>query len=283
MSAFIREERLNQVGKIISTIAEDEVMSRFQALRPEDVHTKTSPHDWVTTADMAAESALAEHLKALFPEAVIIGEEGVYKTPDLLKSLYKEPFVFLLDPVDGTKNFARGSEDFAVMVALIWQGSLKASWIVHPPTGRLAEARLGEGAEIDGNSLHLPPPPSHFEDLKLSISTRHWPPHWQAVIRERTQRFKSNHSVYCAGLDYWRLATGDIDALGFWRLKPWDHAPGALLVQEAGGRVAYFDGLPYHKIYENKNGLLASSPLFWEDLHTALLPENSPDKAKKSL
>src|SRR5262245_7578152 len=114
---LIDHQLSTRVTNVIQNVTVSVVMPSFRALRPEDIHAKDTPgdpEDLVTIVDKAAELALIEQLGGIVPGAVFVGEEGVCENPALLSALKSREQVWLIDPIDGTKNFARGHADFGV-------------------------------------------------------------------------------------------------------------------------------------------------------------------------
>src|SRR5262249_10982747 len=116
---------------------------------PEDIASK-GPGDPVTVADREAEAALAAGLTGLLPGSSVVGEEAVSSDPSLRDRLRLPGEVWLVDPIDGTANFAAGREPFAVPVALLRDPVTVAGWILDPVNGSIAVAELGSGASLDG-------------------------------------------------------------------------------------------------------------------------------------
>lgn len=231
------------VAAIIAEVAAEEIQPRFRRLAAHEMREK-GPGDVVTIADERAELALTPRLMDQVPGSIVIGEEAAAKQPDILQRLTHGQLAWLVDPVDGTANFADGSADFCSMVALVRGDELIASWIHLPNTGETAMAEHGAGASFAGRRL---PILSQMADLpagvvavgKLSKPALH--PRAEA-LRRQVRQVKS---LRCAGLDYLRLARGEMDFILFGRAWPWDHAPGALLVREVGGMVGDPDGGGY--------------------------------------
>lgn len=96
------------VAAIIREVARDEVLPRYKTLEAHEVRSKSHPGDLVTAADEAAELALAARLRDLLPGSVVVGEEGTAANPGLLDRLTEDAPVWVLDPIDGTRNFAHG-------------------------------------------------------------------------------------------------------------------------------------------------------------------------------
>ena len=112
-----------------------------------------SSGEWVTDADRASEEFLEPALRSLIPGSLIVGEEAVSADPSVLDRLSSDGNVWLIDPLDGTSNFAQGRPPFALMVALIRQGSTVASWILDPVANQLAISEKGSGSWINGEQV----------------------------------------------------------------------------------------------------------------------------------
>src|SRR3954468_11370059 len=146
------------VDQLLREAARVEIMPRFRNLSAHEVRQKSSAMDLVTDADEAAERMIAKGLRQVFPHAVLIGEEATEHDPSLLDRLEDADLAFLIDPVDGTKNFASGLPLFGVMVAAVMRGEVVAG-IIHDPIGDdTAIAVRGDGAwteRRDGRRVDL--------------------------------------------------------------------------------------------------------------------------------
>ncbi len=255
-----REPDLGAVSDAIREVAAQVVLPRFRQLGEGDV-TEKGPGDLVTVADVEAEHALTWFLSAHLPGSTVIGEEAVAANPPVLDAARALDRVWVIDPIDGTANFVAGSPDFAVMVALIEGGTTTASWIYQPVTDRLFTAVRGGGAFVDGRPLTRVPAPADVADLHGVIVARLLDPEARARADGRLTavgRMSANRSA--AGINYPAVAEGELDFVVYWRTHVWDHAPGSLLVDEAGGRVARLDGSAYEPWSERTGLILAADP-----------------------
>ncbi len=239
------------------------VMPRFAMLEPDQTEMK-GPGEPVTVADRDAEEMIAKGLRALLPSARVIGEEACAANPSLLDHL-GEDAVWLVDPIDGTANFVAGKPPFAMMVALLMDGETVGSWILDPLTDRLAVAERGSGAWIDGERITSPASTPAMSDLRGIVSTAFCPGDRMTLVKRLHAAVRQVlPTARCAGHEYPLVATGQHDFALYWRTLPWDHAPGALLVTEAGGSVTYLDGSPYRPALQ-RTGLLLTRK--WEIAH----------------
>ena len=251
------------VHAVMKDAATRAILPHYQQLSASEIVEKAHD-DLVTIADGEAEAILAEGLARILPEAAIVGEEAAHADPALLERL-GDALCWIVDPLDGTNNFAAGRPPFGIMVALAEQGEAIAGWILDPLTGRFCHAARGLGAWIDGTRIiarssgQSPPvagislmfmDPARREAMKTHIA-----PHYTLVDIPR-----------CAAEQYPRLVLGQNDVSIFERTLAWDHAAGVLFLNEAGGKAARPDGTPY-RVSEHRSGLIgAATPQLWDAL-----------------
>jgi len=253
---------IDRVSTAIAEVASAEIMPRFRNLAAGDIRKKPGD-ETVTIADEAAEQALTRRLQDLLPGSLVVGEEAVAEDDGVLAHLAGDQPVWVIDPIDGTRNFANGKADFGVMVALVRRDEIIAGWIHNPVTGRWLTAELGAGARHDGAKLTAPPPPA---DLALtgSVSFLFFPEPRRERLRAKVKAMlPAPADRGCIARQYGDIALGR-QHFGFYRnMKPWDHLAGALIVSEAGGRVAKWDGSDYRPRDTEGGILAAASPELW--------------------
>jgi fructose-1,6-bisphosphatase/inositol monophosphatase family enzyme len=266
---------LERVAALLRDVADREILPRFRTLRTGDIRAKTGPADLVTEADIAAEQALTPALAELVPGSRVIGEEAAEHDKSLFAHLAGEAPVWLVDPVDGTYNFAHGQEGFCVMVAYVERGVTRAAWIYEPLSRQLAWAEEGSGAYLDRTRLQT----RAAGGLSDMVGVAHFASHPKPAMRERLTARRAavgrNHVLGSAGLEYVGLCTGERQFGIYTRLKPWDHVPGTLLVREAGGHVAFLESgsayLPRGVVYESL--LSAADADSWDKIRAAYIDE----------
>jgi len=239
---------LTQVAEIVRDVAAREILPRFGRLAEGEIQEK-GPGDLVTVADRAAERELAARLTRLLPGSRVVGEEEVSEDRSVLAALDGPDPVWIIDPIDGTENYANGNARFSVMVALARGGELLASWIYLPCFDRMAHAVRGGGAYLDGQRLAVAAAPDLSRGLlDVAVATSQ-PRYWQPADRTAVSAL-STHGVALAyfdgaGTEYLALSSGShVSALMSWEF-PWDHAAGLLLHAEAGGVTVTSDGSPF--------------------------------------
>ena len=268
---------LAQVVQLARAVARAEIMPRFRKLRDADIARKSGPLDLVTIADEMAEQRLAEGFRALFPGCAIVGEEAATRDPALLGQIAGAPLCFVIDPVDGTSNFAAGLPLFGVIVAVV-QGGRTVGAVIHDPVGDdTAVALAGQGAWMETPDearvrLHVAAPVPVAE-MTGSVSWRYMPEPRRSHVCARLTRVAAAWDHRCAAHQYRMLAAGHCHMSVYNRLLPWDHAAGVLLHTEAGGYSALLDGRAALPSVTEGGMICAPDRASWEALRTALFEE----------
>jgi fructose-1,6-bisphosphatase/inositol monophosphatase family enzyme len=256
------------VETLIRDVATAVILPRFRNLAASEIIEK-SPGDLVTIADRESEERLHEGLSALLADARIIGEEACAADPKVMDGI-NEGTVWLIDPIDGTSNFAEGISPFGVMIALLAEGERIAGWMFDPVLGRMCHAAAGVGAFVGGERVYAR---ECGADLPIAALAMHFlSPERRAELETRSAGKLSVVPIpRCAAEQYPRLALGQNDISLFERSLPWDHAPGALFLEEAGGIIRRTDGSSY-RVGDGRTGLLgASSTRMWDTAAEILL------------
>lgn len=205
--------------------------------------TKKGDINLVTEADLASEALIVERIKSHFPRhailaeeagnAVVTGEDGGHK--------------WIIDPLDGTTNYAHGYPCFCVTIALEHEGEVVLGVTYDPTRDELFTAEKGRGATLNGKPIRV----SRTDELGNALLVTGFPydiKHREKFARHLTEFLLTSRGVRrdgSAAIDLAYVACGRFD--GFWEegLNPWDVAAGKLLIEEAGGTVSYYDGSPF--------------------------------------
>lgn len=217
--------------------------------------------DLVTQADVRSERCVTARLRRAFPDHRIIGEELGAQEARRSGARY----LWYVDPLDGTTNFAHGFPVFAVSLGLVEGDRPIAGVIYNPVLDEMFTAIRGGGARLNGKTIHVSRVPRLGESLLgtgFPVRKRSANPniryYWEYTLR--------SHGVRRAGaaaLDLCSVACGRYEAFWEFGLKPWDTTAGVLLVEEAGGKVTDFDGNPYHP---GDHELVSSNGLIHEEM-----------------
>ncbi|MFD4375011.1 inositol monophosphatase family protein [Streptomyces sp. NPDC058486] len=240
-----------EVEEAVGKAAAAEIMPRFRQLAEHEIVEKKGPYDLVTVADRAAEEHLTAALTALLPGSVVVGEEAVHGDPGLYGALRGDAPVWIVDPVDGTRQFVHGDPGFCTLVALARHGELLASWTYAPALGEFAVAVKGRGATLNGQPIRSgSPAPGAVLEVATSHPDYTTPDQKRALLGLVTEGVRPR-PCGSAGLEYLAVARGTLDATAFsWELA-WDHAAGLLLVAEAGGAQTTVAGEPFRITGDN--------------------------------
>lgn len=242
------------IETIMARAADRAILPRFGKLLAGDRHEKALD-ELVTIADRESEQILAEGLHQLMPNASIVGEEAADADPSILDAIGGE-LCWIIDPLDGTANFAEGQGPFGILVALASEGAPIGGWIFDPRTRRFCAASRGSGAFINGERVKARRSSNDVPVAAISTLLSR-----QADKRELVDRIGQSFAAVpiprCAAELYPSLVLGERDLAFFGRTLPWDHATGVLFLTEAGGQVSRFDGSAYD-VADGRFGLVAA-------------------------
>jgi myo-inositol-1(or 4)-monophosphatase len=197
----------------------------------------TGTVDVVTEADRSSEKLIVESLRSVFPNHGIVGEEGS-------RSQSAGEYLWYVDPLDGTTNFAHGFPVFSVSIGLVRNNQVIAGVVFDPTRNELFAAERGRGATLNGKGIHV----SKVRALGESLLATGFPSkkrHLNPNIYFYHQLTLKSHGLRRAGsaaLDLAGVASGRYDGYWEFNLNAWDTSAGVLLVEEAGGKVTHMDG-----------------------------------------
>jgi myo-inositol-1(or 4)-monophosphatase len=225
--------------------------------------TKKGVIDLVTEADLESEKAIIRIIQTSFPEHSIFAEESGLNQGN-------DEYQWIIDPLDGTTNFAHELGIFAVSIAFLYRDEIFLGYVLNPISGELFTAEKGKGAKLNGFSISV----SNTQKVSESLLCTGFPYNHPEIIDAIMFRFcrctkaaQGIRRLGSAAMDLCFVACGRFD--GFWEqnLKPWDTAAGSLIAEEAGASVTNFSGNPFdinqkeilatnNKIHQEMTGLL---------------------------
>ena len=258
------------VSSIIISIVKDEILSRFNHLEKHEISEKYMG-EIVTEADIQAEIRLSSSLLSLIPNSTVIGEEEYGQNNSVMDRFDEKKPVWIIDPLDGTRNFSQGKTCFCTIVAFCLGKETHMAWIYDPINKKMYSATKGAGAWCNSKIIKNKPK-SDLADMvgsvgkrrRDSLSTYHSEKH--SIMPRQLIRYR------CLGLEYADLATGKLHFAEYNILKPWDHAAGVLIMEEAGGYGAFVDtNEPYRPGPIVNNRYLATfRSEIWSDIYNYL-------------
>lgn len=251
------------MADLLRDVSEQVILPHYQSLSADQIEQKATD-DVVTIADKQAEEMLSEGLARLAPGLSIVGEEAAHADPSVLDRLSSS--CWIVDPIDGTNNYASGKTPFGIIIAMADAGEAHTGWIYDPLADRLCIAHRGKGAFINGEQITAratgttPPIAAisliFMDNAQREATKTHIAPHYTLTDIPR-----------CAAEQYPRLALGENDVSIFERTLAWDHAAGILWLNEAGGKAARLDGSAYRVDEHSRTGLIgAATPELFDEL-----------------
>ncbi len=243
-----------QAARLGGAILQDYAKKGFK------VHSKGESINLVTEADLQSEKAIIQSIRKAFPEHQILSEEqGLQDIPE-------HPIKWIIDPLDGTVNFAHGFPMYNVSIGVEYEGTSVIGVIYDPTRDELFLGQQGRGATLNDTPIHVSSKPKIAEALLVTGFAYDIHTATDTNLKEFcafTVRAGGMRRTGTAAIDLAYIACGRLD--GFWelQLKPWDTAAGKIIVEEAGGKITNYAGEPY-SIYGTT--LLASNGLIHNDM-----------------
>lgn len=212
---------------------------------------RKGPNDYVTSVDIAAEQAIIEVLREAYPEHAVLGEES-----GLVGTTASE-YVWVIDPLDGTRNFVHGIPNYAISVALTHRGIPQHAAIYDPNLNEMFTASRGSGMFLNDRRVRV----STRRTLDEAILSGRCPKTHEADLHRQFFQLMNECSAYrqlgSSVLELAYLAAGRVDIVFNTHLKPWDMAAGSLLILEAGGLIGDFQG---EQNWQSTGDIIAANP-----------------------
>jgi fructose-1,6-bisphosphatase/inositol monophosphatase family enzyme len=271
------QREIDWLASLLANAAIAEIMPRFRKLGSGDIRQKTSAADLVTEADVNAERVIAAAIAARYPGALVVGEEAHEVDESLVARLPGAELAFVIDPVDGTFNFASGVPLFGVMLAVVVDGETVAG-IIHDPIGKdflIGVRRRGSHIRAADGSIQQ----IHVADA-VPMSEMTGAVSWQfreeperSLLARNQAKCLSHIGYRCAAQEYRIIASGHVHFAFFSKVMPWDHLAGVLIHQEAGGYAARLDGSAYLPGHMDGGLMIAPDKGSWAELRRELWME----------
>lgn len=265
---------------IVRRAGQEIVMPNFRQLSAADVETKSSLTDLVTIADKASEAFITEEIQAAFPYWEIVGEEAVAEDPSTTDKIGTSDTCVIIDPIDGTWNYAHGLSEFGIILAVVVKGVTRFGLLYDPVNDDWIYANLGEGAFFQRTAMnekgkHQPPKQSpralsfiaepDLDKLIGIMSVNSYTGQKKQDFSLKASRFvRINNLPSCPA--YRQIAQGHFHFSLTYKMLPWDHAAGVLVHTEAGGICRTLDSQEYSPTMLDGEMLAAQSEQQWKDL-----------------
>lgn len=251
------------------------ILPHFANLRPAEIRTKAHASDFVTVADEAAERLIQDRIRQAYgADMFFLGEELMEREPDLITRLPEADRAIVVDPIDGTYNYANGIPAFAVIIAVVARGQVVGGVIYDPMRGDAACAIAGGGAFVTGGGR---PETALRVAAPVPLSEMFGSAAWNYAEGEDRRHIVDGLARtwgtcnYRCGAQEMRLLFGGGMHYGYYhRTSPWDHAAGWLIHREAGGVGRMLDGSPYRPEKRTGGLLMATDEASWTALAEAI-------------
>ncbi|MBS27489.1 MAG: inositol-1-monophosphatase [Alphaproteobacteria bacterium] len=253
----------NRVVELIAAAAAEIILPRFRALGDGEIDEKDGG-ELVTVADLETETWLTRELTKLQPGSTVVGEEAVFADRSVFERFNGDAPVWVIDPIDGTWNFAHGREIFAVIIGYVVNGQVAAGWIYEPVLRNVVVGVRGDGVQINGENVELGG--KGRDDGYVGTAARHLFVRAEQDSTTIREVFRPN----CAGHEYVQILSGERAFSAYTKLMPWDHAAGSFLVREAGGYSALLDRGHYDLARPSGELLTARSREVWQEVHAVI-------------
>jgi fructose-1,6-bisphosphatase/inositol monophosphatase family enzyme len=241
--------------EILYNISKNIILPSFGKLKQNQISYKNGK-DIVTDIDISVEKELNNILPTLIKNSNFIGEESYAKNNNILNYYLSEEYCWTVDPIDGTNNFAKSEERFAVMVALTNSSKIIQSFIYKPLSEDFMHADHS-GTYLNNDKISLNKK-INIKNAIGSISTKYWDENKYEKIISIKNKFANINSYGSIGCEYFDIALGKRDFALLSRLYPWDHIPGVFIVRQSGGHDCHFDKKEY-KFYKDSKNLIVSN------------------------
>ena len=233
------------------------IIPNFKNLKSNQINYKNNT-EIVTLIDIEVETYLQKKLINFINNSYFVGEEIYTNNKNIIDFYKQKQYCWTVDPIDGTSNYVKGKENFAIMIALTYSSTIIQSWIYKPITEQFFYSKLDEGAYLNSKKIKIKKSNSMTEAIG-SISTKYWDINLDNKIKILKNNFKQIDHYGSIGCEYIDIVLGKRDFTILSKLSPWDHLPGVLMVREAGGYDSHFDGYRYLFNQISKNLIVSSS------------------------
>ena len=271
----IRKEIINYISDLLVEVNELIILKYYKNLSSKHINTKSSDDDYVSIADKESEIYIVKNLIGFFNINQYIGEETSYSNKDDYKSLEKNALYWVIDPIDGTKNYINGKNEFCSMISLVFNSIPIASFVYYPLKNLLVYAFKGFGAyslEIKTKKIiQLRIQQNSFANIVGSGGTKGIQEPLRQKVLQNLRKYTNRLFIGSAGIEAIMLASNETQFVFHGRVTPWDHSPLDLIIKESGGCVYMLNDKAEFNIFSRGPILAASNDQIWENIRSLAL------------
>ena len=264
----------DQIKKLLTTATEKHILPYFRNLTADQIDTKSGEWDFVTIADRETEIYLSAELPKLLPGSVVLGEEAYSEDKNVLAKCVDMADVWIVDPVDGTGNFKRGSEKFCTLLSHVHKGALTGAWIYVHFQNKFAAWKKGEKVTINDDPVSFDTAPKPLDKMIIGDHVSYGQPKDKAQLHDNRKFFARREDVYSFGVETLYMLENKIDWLSFSLCNPWDISPCAAMIPAAGGVAMKVNAAPMEgkELFDRQGAFLAvRSPTQWTEIRDKML------------
>jgi fructose-1,6-bisphosphatase/inositol monophosphatase family enzyme len=271
----IRKEIINYISDLLVKVNELIILKYYKNLSSKHINTKSSDDDYVSIADKESEIYIVKNLIGFLNINQYIGEETSYTNKDDYKSLEKNALYWVIDPIDGTKNYINGKNEFCSMISLVFNSIPIASFVYYPLKNLLVYAFKGFGAyslEIKTKKIiQLRIQQNSFDNIVGSGGTKGIEEPLRQKVLQNLRKYTNRLFIGSAGIEAIMLASNETQFVFHGRVTPWDHSPLDLIIKESGGCVYMLNDKAEFNIFSRGPILAASNDQIWENIRSLAL------------
>ncbi len=252
------------------------IMPLYKNLTKSQIHQK-GQKDIVTDADKNMEKNLSQNLQQILKNSQILGEETYATNPETAKALETNEYVWVIDPLDGTRNFIKQKEEFCSMLALVKNGKTIAAWIYTPLKDEMIMADISSKTQdINGNPITIKTmentnPENIIGQINFGMFQEN---NKEELIKIAENKYKNLDKVFCVGYDFSGMCLSRRHFSTYRHLWWWDHIPGSFLLQQAGGIVKQIGNEAYSPIKPAKQLIVAVNDKIANDITSFMCKAN---------
>jgi fructose-1,6-bisphosphatase/inositol monophosphatase family enzyme len=271
----IRKKIINYISDLLVKVNELIILKYYKNLSSKHINTKSSDDDYVSIADKESEIYIVKNLIGFLNINQYIGEETSYTNKDDYKSLEKNALYWVIDPIDGTKNYINGKNEFCSMISLVFNSIPIASFVYYPLKNLLVYAFKGFGAyslEIKTKKIiQLRIQQNSFDNIVGSGGTKGIEEPLRQKVLQNLRKYTNRLFIGSAGIEAIMLASNETQFVFHGRVTPWDHSPLDLIIKESGGCVYMLNDKAEFNIFSRGPILAASNDQIWENIRSLAL------------
>ena len=271
----IRKKIINYISDLLVKVNELIILKYYKNLSSKHINTKSSDDDYVSIADKESEIYIVKNLIGFLNINQYIGEETSYTNKDDYKSFEKNALYWVIDPIDGTKNYINGKNEFCSMISLVFNSIPIASFVYYPLKNLLVYAFKGFGAyslEIKTKKIiQLRIQQNSFDNIVGSGGTKGIEEPLRQKVLQNLRKYTNRLFIGSAGIEAIMLASNETQFVFHGRVTPWDHSPLDLIIKESGGCVYMLNDKAEFNIFSRGPILAASNDQIWENIRSLAL------------